>query len=63
MIIGHSIPASTWTVSGTGAALLADQFANARPDTLSRLRWLSGAQTTSSVLRLRAEWTLSLIHI
>lgn len=61
MIIGHSIPASTWTVSGTGAALLADQFANARPDTLSRLRWLSGAQTTSSVLRLRAEWTGAIV--
>ncbi len=56
MIIGHSIPASTWAVSGTGAAILVNQLAASRPDTLSRLRWLSGAQTSASVLRLRAEW-------
>ncbi len=62
MIIGHSRPtAATWTVSGTGAAILADQFDAGRPDMLSRLRWLSGTQTTASVLRLRADWTTAIV--
>lgn len=62
MIIGHSRPtAATWTVNGTGAAILANQLDAGRPDMLTRLRWLSGTQTTASVLRLRADWATAIV--
>jgi hypothetical protein len=49
----------TFTVSGTGAAIVSS-IANAidgRPDSTSRFQWISGAQTTASVWKLRGEWT------
>lgn len=60
MIIGHSRPAGiTWSVSGTGAAIVSptDQLTDDRPDTLTAFTWLTGTQNTSSVLRLRGDWT------
>lgn len=60
MFFGYGRPTGvTWTVSGTGAAILspATQLDDNRPGTVTRLQWLSGAQTTSSVMRLRADWS------
>lgn len=59
MKIGHSRPVGgIWSLSGTGAAFLTStaNLADGRPDTVDRLQWLSGAQSTSSVLRLRCEF-------
>ena len=61
MIIGHSIPSATWTLSGTGAAFLSPVQLGSRPDRVTAIRWLSGTQTTSSVLRLRGEWTTPIV--
>lgn len=60
MFVGHSRPSGgTWSVSGTGAAILSDasNLEDGRPDTLTAMRWLSGTQNTSSVFRLRYDWT------
>ncbi len=50
----------TWTLDGAGAAFVGtlngDYLTNGRPRQVARLTWLSGAQTTASVLRLRATW-------
>lgn len=57
MIIGHSHPQDiTWTLSGTGAAFVSPVQLGERPDRVTAIRWLSGTQTTASVLRLRADW-------
>lgn len=63
MIFGHSRPEHiTWTVSGPGAAILspANLLDDGRPDTLTRFRWISGTQNTSSVLRIRGDWATPL---
>lgn len=60
MRIGYGRPQNvTWTVSGSGAAILSStaELDDDRPDTLTALRWISGTQNTSSVFRLRADWT------
>lgn len=44
-----------WTISGAGAAFLSNANFCARPAVQTSMRWLSGAQTTSSVLRLRVD--------
>lgn len=56
MLISYSRPAITWSLLGAGAAWLtdADALTNGRPSSVSRVQWLSGAQTTASVLTLRA---------
>lgn len=62
MRIGFGRPAAvTWSVSGIGAAILSPtkQLDDDRPDTLTALRWISGTQNTSSVLRLRADWAVA----
>lgn len=56
MLISHSRPSDiTWTLLGTGAAFLtsSDRLTNGRPTSGTRIQWLSGAQTTASVLTLR----------
>lgn len=59
MLIGFDRPDAIWTVSGTGASITAaiDNIDDGRPDTLTRLQWISGTQNTSSVFKLRADWT------
>jgi hypothetical protein len=61
MIFGHSRPRDiVWTVYGTPGALMVSSPANlsdGRPDTLARLQWMTGTQTTASVLHLRGDWT------
>lgn len=60
MFVGHSRPAGgTWSVSGTGAAIVAgiDGIDDGRPDTVTALKWITGTQNTSSVFRLRYDWT------
>ncbi|MBN8714154.1 MAG: hypothetical protein J0H50_09270 [Xanthomonadales bacterium] len=60
MLISHSRPSDiAWSLIGTGAAWLtdADVLTNGRPAAAARLQWLSGTQTTASVLTLRGTWT------
>lgn len=58
MLISYNRPSIAWSLLGTGAAWLtdADALTNGRPAAASRLQWLSGAQTTASVLTLRGTW-------
>ena len=59
MLIGHSRPSGiTWTVSGTGATIVTTtgNLGDGLPDTLSRFTFNTGMQSTSTVLRLRADW-------
>lgn len=60
MLISYSRPAITWSLIGAGAAWLSDDagaaLTNGRPASVSRLQWLSGAQTTASILTLRGVW-------
>jgi len=60
MLISYSRPAIIWALIGPGAAWLSDDagaaLINGRPAAVSRLQWLSGAQTTASVLTLRGTW-------
>lgn len=62
MLLSYNRPESiAWTVLGTGAAFLTNsaRLTNGRPTSPTRIQWLSGAQTTSSVLRLRGSWVAS----
>lgn len=49
-----------WSLIGDGAAFVSDDagdaLTNGRPAAASRLQWLTGAQTTASVLTLRGTW-------
>lgn len=59
MFVGHSRPSGTWSISGTGAAIVSapENLDDGRPDSVCALTWLTGTQNTSSVLRLRLDWT------
>jgi hypothetical protein len=60
MKISYNRPAIAWSLIGAGAAWLSDDagaaLTNGRPAAVSRLQWLSGAQTTASILTLRGTW-------
>jgi hypothetical protein len=59
MLISYSRPDPiTWSLNGTGAAFLTDpiRLTNGRPTAATRMTFVSGTQTTSSVLNLRAAW-------
>ena len=61
MLISYNRPPDiAWSLIGAGAAWLSDDagaaLINGRPAAASRLQWLSGAQTTASVLTLRGSW-------
>lgn len=59
MLISYSRPESiSWSLAGTGASFLTDaaRLTNGRPESGTRVQWLSGAQTTSSRLDIRASW-------
>lgn len=60
MLISYSRPPITWSLIGTGTTWLSDDagaaLTNGRPASVSRLQWLSGAQTTASILTLRGVW-------
>lgn len=60
MLISYNRPSIAWSLVGAGAAWLSDDagaaLTNGRPAAASRLQWLSGAQTTASVLTLRGTW-------
>lgn len=59
MLISYSRPESiAWTLVGKGAAFLTDddRLTNGRPESGTRIQWLSGAQTTASVLDMQAVW-------
>jgi hypothetical protein len=62
MLISYSRPKPiAWSLIGDGSAWLSDDagsaLTNGRPAAASRLQWLSGAQTTDSVLALRGSWS------
>lgn len=64
MLLSYSRPeAISWTLTGTGAAFLTDddRLTNGRPESGTRLQWLTGAQTTSSVLGLRASFPVATV--
>lgn len=64
MLISYNRPPSiAWSLIGAGAAWLtdADVMTNGRPAASARLQWLSGAQTTASVLTLRGTWSTALV--
>lgn len=60
MLISYSRPSINWSLLGAGATWLSDDaggaLTNGRPAAASRLQWLSGAQTTASILTLRGVW-------
>jgi len=61
MLISYNRPADiAWSLIGDGSAWLSDDagaaLTNGRPAAASRLQWLSGDQTTGSVLILRGTW-------
>lgn len=60
MKISYNRPAIAWSLIGAGATWLSDDagaaLTNGRPAAVSRLQWLSGAQTTASILTLRGTW-------
>ncbi|WP_430391066.1 hypothetical protein [Dyella sp. 20L07] len=63
MKISYNRPTSiAWSLAGAGAAWLTDSDAltNGRPAAVVRLQWLTGAQTTASVLTLRGTWAAAL---
>lgn len=60
MLLSYARPAGiSWFIVGTGAAFLTDQAAltNGRPGSATRIQWLSGAQTTASVLKIQGGWS------
>lgn len=61
MLIGYGMPIDgTWSVNtADGAAITSptSQLNDGRPDTLTSFTWLTGTQNTSSVFRLRYDWT------
>lgn len=64
MLISHNRPTDiAWSLIGAGAAWLtdADVLTNGRPAAAARLQWLSGTQTTASVLTLRGTWSTALV--
>lgn len=62
MLISYTRPGGpgplTFFLNGTGAAFLTDprRLTNGRPTSATRIQWLSGSQTTASVLNLRTGW-------
>lgn len=59
MLLSYSRPDGiAWTLTGVGAAFLTDEgrLTNGRPESGTRIQWLSGAQTTASVLALVGIW-------
>lgn len=59
MLISYSRPTITYVdLVGSGASFLTSsaRLTNGRPSSATRIQWLSGAQTTSSHLDLRAFW-------
>jgi len=61
MLISFNRPTDiAWSLIGAGSAWLSDDagaaLTNGRPAAASRMQWLSGAQTTASVLTLRGTW-------
>jgi len=61
MLISYNRPSDiAWSLIGAGSAWLSDDagdaLTNGRPAAASRLQWLSGAQTTGSILTLRGTW-------
>lgn len=66
MLISYNRPADiAWSLVGTGAAFLSDDagsaLTNGRPAAATRLQWLSGAQTTASLLTVRGTWTAGVV--
>lgn len=61
MLISYTRPNPiAWSLIGAGAAFVSDDaggaLTNGRPAAATRLQWLTGAQTTASVLTLRGTW-------
>lgn len=60
-IIGFNRPASpSWNIVGTGASFDTDaaRLSNGIVSDLTAIVWLSGSQTTSSVLKLQSTWPI-----
>lgn len=59
MLIGHSRPAATLSIAGTGATITAgsDQIADGRPDTLTAFTFNTGAQNTGVHMDIQLDWT------
>lgn len=64
MLISYSRPESiAWSLTGAGAGFLTDEdrLTNGRPDSGTRIQWLTGAQTTASVLALQGVWPVAAV--
>jgi len=60
MIIASGRTAAAWSLLNTsGETIVAGlpSLADGQPDTVTRFTWGTGAQTTSSMFRLRGDWT------
>lgn len=59
MLLSYSRPTGiAFTINGTGGAFLTDsaRLVNGRPSSPTRIQYISGTQTLTSVLDLRADW-------
>lgn len=63
MRVCYGQPATTFAIAGTGAAFITDSSAlsNGRPAHATRVRWISGAQTTASVVVITATLAASVV--
>jgi hypothetical protein len=62
MIVGINRPASpAWALVGVGALFDTNpaDLNNGRPGDVTAVKWLSGAQTTASVLKLQQTWAIA----
>lgn len=62
MLLSYSRPSGiSWSLIGAGSSFLTDEAAltDGRPGSATRIQWLSGTQTTSSVLTLRGTFASS----
>lgn len=64
MQFGYSRPSPiTPAIAGTGASFVtpASALFNGRPADATRVQWLSGAQTTASVVQIQATWSKAIV--
>ncbi|MBA8886168.1 hypothetical protein FHW12_000359 [Dokdonella fugitiva] len=65
MLLGYGRPqGGTWSVNtANGAAIVSDtaQLGDGRPDTLTSFTWITGTQNTSSIFRLRYDWSTAIV--
>jgi len=62
MIVGHSLPDPAWSIASShlsGAAIIspASALSDRRPDTPTRMQWMTGTPDSAHKLYLRGDWS------